>query len=463
MDVFEEEQLTKNFEHPDTHILVAYLVPSNDTIDTAKTLFCGLAIQFNMNVSSSSPFRMEAECSNPFSASIKMKIQMHPSKGCIAILRYHRRHFTYMALNSFVSSPLPIRCTAENWNQCDSWYNCKQHGEQGLVAFYNEFFRQFQLSVIRNQISFTPSDSLPICLSSTLLPLNVTVSGTLSFKEKQSFYVDIPSSAIESNRQWVIEISSNKKVSLSLRKDVEPTFFTSDLTLSGSNYGNRHRIICILDHLSSPKLTQGRYFIAIRGDAFFSKSTFNIFCKLQPFPSLELEEDNEEDWVIVQDESSPAGRRGKAQLIKDFPKSEIPEVLSSVSQPIPNYSNIVYSTSSSDSDANIGGRLSELYFSKIPNSFTGEKTLQPEPEYGGRTVPEHFLCPISREIMEKPVIAADGHSYELSCIEKWLETHIRSPMTGEEMPHKLLIANFNLKSQIEQWVAKPAVRDDLEF
>jgi len=31
------------------------------------------------------------------------------------------------------------------------------------------------------------------------------------------------------------------------------------------------------------------------------------------------------------------------------------------------------------------------------------------------------------------------------------------------MPHKLLIANFNLKSQIEQWVAKPAVRDDLEF
>ena len=49
------------------------------------------------------------------------------------------------------------------------------------------------------------------------------------------------------------------------------------------------------------------------------------------------------------------------------------------------------------------------------------------------------------------VVIIDGHSYELNAIEQWLQTHIRSPMTGEEMPHKILIANYNLRSQIEDW------------
>ena len=61
------------------------------------------------------------------------------------------------------------------------------------------------------------------------------------------------------------------------------------------------------------------------------------------------------------------------------------------------------------------------------------------------------------------IMIVDGHTYELECIEKWLETHIRSPMTGEDMPHKMLIANFNLKSQIDEWIVKPVQNDDFGF
>ena len=33
--------------------------------------------------------------------------------------------------------------------------------------------------------------------------------------------------------------------------------------------------------------------------------------------------------------------------------------------------------------------------------------------------PNAFLCPISQEVMAEPVVAADGHSYEKTEIEKW--------------------------------------------
>ena len=33
--------------------------------------------------------------------------------------------------------------------------------------------------------------------------------------------------------------------------------------------------------------------------------------------------------------------------------------------------------------------------------------------------PNVFLCPISQEVMAEPVVAADGHSYEKTEIEKW--------------------------------------------
>ena len=46
-------------------------------------------------------------------------------------------------------------------------------------------------------------------------------------------------------------------------------------------------------------------------------------------------------------------------------------------------------------------------------------------------VPSEFMCPITKQLMEDPVICSDGHSYERNAIEDWLVKHDKSPMTTE--------------------------------
>ena len=42
---------------------------------------------------------------------------------------------------------------------------------------------------------------------------------------------------------------------------------------------------------------------------------------------------------------------------------------------------------------------------------------------------QYFLeCPITHEIMNDPVIAADGHTYERRAIERWLSQKNYSPI-----------------------------------
>ena len=64
--------------------------------------------------------------------------------------------------------------------------------------------------------------------------------------------------------------------------------------------------------------------------------------------------------------------------------------------------------------------------------------------------PEYFICPISTDVMEEPVIAMDGHTYDRTSIELWFQNHNSSPMT-REIINSTLIPNFNLKSQISEW------------
>eukprot|EP00435_Cladocopium_sp_Y103_P064828 s922_g26.t1 len=63
-------------------------------------------------------------------------------------------------------------------------------------------------------------------------------------------------------------------------------------------------------------------------------------------------------------------------------------------------------------------------------------------------IPEEFRCVITRELMERPVITSDGHTYERSAIAKWLEEHNSSPKTGRELPDKVLKPNHALRAQI---------------
>lgn len=66
-------------------------------------------------------------------------------------------------------------------------------------------------------------------------------------------------------------------------------------------------------------------------------------------------------------------------------------------------------------------------------------------------IPAEFLCPITTDVMQDPVILADGRSYERSAIEQWLASSKRSPMTGAALEHNHVLPNVNLKALIEDW------------
>ena len=65
--------------------------------------------------------------------------------------------------------------------------------------------------------------------------------------------------------------------------------------------------------------------------------------------------------------------------------------------------------------------------------------------------PDDFVCPITTEVMSDPVMAADGHAYERTAIERWLATKSTSPLTGGELEHSILIPNHNLRRTIREW------------
>ncbi len=70
----------------------------------------------------------------------------------------------------------------------------------------------------------------------------------------------------------------------------------------------------------------------------------------------------------------------------------------------------------------------------------------------GAKVPAAFLCPISLDIMNDPVVASDGFMYERDQIEKWLKNNNRSPMTGDQLSSKQLTPSHTLKSMIREFI-----------
>lgn len=71
-------------------------------------------------------------------------------------------------------------------------------------------------------------------------------------------------------------------------------------------------------------------------------------------------------------------------------------------------------------------------------------------------VPSTFLCPISLALMEDPVVAADGHSYERSYITRWLASKSVSPKNNTPLASELLFCNYNLRAAITQWFERTA-------
>ncbi|MBA8667616.1 hypothetical protein H1Q59_06915 [Holosporaceae bacterium 'Namur'] len=73
--------------------------------------------------------------------------------------------------------------------------------------------------------------------------------------------------------------------------------------------------------------------------------------------------------------------------------------------------------------------------------------------------PQGFVCIITQELMEDPVIAPDGYSYEREAILRWMREHRnQSTMTRERMDPNRLVPNRNLKDAIEAHKAQIALQ-----
>ncbi|XP_077228023.1 U-box domain-containing protein 9-like [Tasmannia lanceolata] len=74
------------------------------------------------------------------------------------------------------------------------------------------------------------------------------------------------------------------------------------------------------------------------------------------------------------------------------------------------------------------------------------------------SIPEHFLCPISSELMKDPVILATGQTYDRPFIQAWLNAgHRTCPRTLQVLSHSILTPNYLVRSMISQWCEKQGI------
>ena len=68
---------------------------------------------------------------------------------------------------------------------------------------------------------------------------------------------------------------------------------------------------------------------------------------------------------------------------------------------------------------------------------------------GSERIKNLLQCPITLEVLNDPVIAEDGHTYERDAIRRWLILRQTSPLTGEAMGNRL-VPNLTIKSMLSQ-------------
>ena len=69
----------------------------------------------------------------------------------------------------------------------------------------------------------------------------------------------------------------------------------------------------------------------------------------------------------------------------------------------------------------------------------------------GTEIFKDWICPISFKLMVDPVVAQDGHTYERTEIETWLQKNSTSPMDRTPITNKKLYKNIGLKGAIQLW------------
>jgi hypothetical protein len=66
-------------------------------------------------------------------------------------------------------------------------------------------------------------------------------------------------------------------------------------------------------------------------------------------------------------------------------------------------------------------------------------------------VPDEYMCPISLDWFEDPVVVASGHSYSRYYIEEHLQVSKFDPLTRMDISDKPIYSNNALKSAVEHY------------
>jgi hypothetical protein len=71
--------------------------------------------------------------------------------------------------------------------------------------------------------------------------------------------------------------------------------------------------------------------------------------------------------------------------------------------------------------------------------------------YNNNQVPNEYICPITKDIMQDPVFISDGHTFERTSIATWFANNDTSPLTNVVLANKILIPNIALRNRIQDW------------
>lgn len=67
-------------------------------------------------------------------------------------------------------------------------------------------------------------------------------------------------------------------------------------------------------------------------------------------------------------------------------------------------------------------------------------------------IPKAFMCPITKEVLQDPVLTVDGHVYERDAIEQWFRWNRTSPMTGCHLQATGVLPEEPLRRAVEEFL-----------
>jgi U-box domain len=103
----------------------------------------------------------------------------------------------------------------------------------------------------------------------------------------------------------------------------------------------------------------------------------------------------------------------------------------------------------------------------INSSYTGLTYFMEHEPFDGTTaeaardygikIPSEFLCPITLEVMIKPLMSKYGHHYERDAILEWIGSSGTCPLTRRSLGLRDLLPNKALEDKIAMWIWENAL------